>query len=320
MIDLEPIRERWIADRPVYTALAEHIRTLLKAELQRRGLLCSVDARPKEVASLLKKVLRKSYSAPYEDIHDKAGIRVVVSFAADVATVEEVIRQRFRVERYENKTRGLDYRELGYLGVHFDVSLLEGDAARGEWRGLISEIQVHTRAQNCWADVSHHLLYKPAQEAPLQVKRRIYRLMALVELFDESVQEARKVIEMLPGAPEARVLSELEQHFYQFAARPYDRELSFDIIGALERLYDAGERDGFGELMRRFVESNHAKLVELFAAYRDDDRCNPLLFQPEALMVFERLERDPFRLREAWTASFPLLLLENLAMIWGRAV
>src|SRR5436190_16165155 len=115
MIDLEPIRERWISERPVYGALGQHVRTLLKTDLQRRGLLCSVDARPKDVASLLKKVLRKSYRSPYDEIHDKAGIRVIVTFAGDVPVVEEVIRARFEVEAYENKTLGLDYHELGYL-------------------------------------------------------------------------------------------------------------------------------------------------------------------------------------------------------------
>jgi hypothetical protein len=243
-----------------------------------------------------------------------------VTFVDDVPVVEEVIRARFAVERYENKTLGLDYHELGYLGVHFDVSLHDGDVARAEWRGLIAEVQIHTRAQNCWADVSHRLLYKPARDTPIEIKRRIYRLMALIELFDETVQDARKAIEMLPGAPEAGVLAEIEQHFYQFVARPYDRELSLDIIPVLEGLYDARERKEFGELIRSFVARNRQKLDELFEAYRDDDRCNPLIFQPEALMVFERLERDAFRLRDAWAASFPLPLLENLAMIWGRAL
>src|SRR5437868_6010477 len=98
MIDLEPIRERWIAERPAYGALGEQVRTLLKADLQQRGLLCSIDARPKDVASLLKKVLRKSYGSPYDEIHDKAGIRVIVTFAGDVPVVEEVIRGRFEVK------------------------------------------------------------------------------------------------------------------------------------------------------------------------------------------------------------------------------
>jgi ppGpp synthetase/RelA/SpoT-type nucleotidyltranferase len=318
--DLEVLRERWLAERPIYAALGEHIQALLKTDLRRRGLLYSVEARAKDVASLLKKVLRKSYSAPYDEIDDKAGIRVIATFADDVPVVEQVIRARFEVQKYENKTLGLEYHELGYLGVHFAVTLRDADLADVRWRDLIAEIQIHTRAQNCWADVSHRLLYKPAQETPVEIKRRIYRLMALIELFDETVQEARRTIAMLPGAPETGVLAELEQHFYQFVARPYDRELSLDIVKALEGLYDSQEREGFGDMIRSFVERNHEKLEEIFNAYRDDERGNPLLFQPEALIVFERLEHDPFRLRAAWTSAFPLALLENLATIWGRAI
>ncbi|MBI4219915.1 MAG: hypothetical protein HY682_07230 [Chloroflexi bacterium] len=320
MIDLEPIRERWIAERPGYAALAEHIRTLLKPDLQRRGLLCSLDARPKEVASLLKKVLRKDYGAPYEDVHDKAGVRVIVTLADDVPAVVETIRERFEVKHFENKTLGLDYHELGYLGIHFEVALRDADVSRGEWRGLLCEIQIHTRAQNCWADVSHRLLYKPAQDAPVEIKRRIYRLMALIELFDETVQEARKAIRSQPGAPEAAMLADLEYHFFEFVGRPYDRELSFAVVGAIGSTYAAAEQAGFADLMRAFVDRNREKLIELFDNYRDDERANPLLFQPESLMLFERLERDPFRLRDAWASVFPLPLLENLAAVWGHPV
>jgi ppGpp synthetase/RelA/SpoT-type nucleotidyltranferase len=318
MSNLESVREQWIAERPLYVAFTEHVTMLLRAELQARGLLCAVDGRAKTVASLLKKVLRKSYG--YEQITDKAGARVVVTFGNDVEVVERAIRSRFEVLRYENKTLGLDAHELGYLGIHFDVSVRDGGDSRLEWRNLTAEIQVQTKAQNCWADVSHRLLYKSAQEPPPEIRRRVYRLMALIELFDETVQGARKATEMLAGAPEARLLATLESHFYQFVGRAYDRDLSLDIIGVLEHLYGNDEQERFDELITQFVNSNQDKLKDLFAAYYGDERANPLIFQPETLLVFERLERDAFRLREAWSASFPLQLLENLATIWGRTV
>jgi len=318
--DLDSIRERWISERPIYQTLADHIRDLLRGDLQRQGILCSVEGRAKDVASLLKKVMRKSYASPYEEIHDKAGVRVIVAFSGEVAIVENAVQRRFQVDRYENKTLGLEYSELGYLGVHFDVALRESDVIRPEWRSLIAEIQVHTKAQNCWSDVSHRLLYKQDHDTPTEIKRRVYRLMALIELFDETVQESRKAIEMLPGAPEAAVLRELEQYFYQFAGRAYDRDLSLRILEVLEGLYDHQEKQAFHDVISAFVEKNRPKLAELFAAYRNDERGNPLIFQPESLIVFERLEHDPFRLRDSWAATLPMPLLESLAAIWGRPI
>jgi len=72
-------------------------------------------------------------------------------------------------------------------------------------------------------------------------------------------------------------------------------------------------------LLDDFVEHNREKLEEIFRDYAEDERCNPLLFQPETLLVFERLDKDPFRLKEVWARALPLELLESLAAIWGTA-
>jgi hypothetical protein len=41
------------------------------------------------------------------------------------------------------------------------------------------------------------------------------------------------------------------------------------------------------------------------------------LFQPEALMIFQLLERDKFMLREEWVRHYPVKELEDLAVKWG---
>src|SRR5712692_8903915 len=186
MIDHEAIREKWIAERPGYDELASYVCALLKRELQHRGLAVMYAARAKDVASLVKKALRKGYG--YDDIHDKAGVRVIADFPGDVPTVEGVVRDCFEVRHCENKTLGLEYDRLAYLGVHFEVVLKEEMAEAKRWRGMLCEIQIQTRAQNCWAEISHQLVYKSDQDPPQEIKRRVYRLMALVELFDESVE------------------------------------------------------------------------------------------------------------------------------------
>jgi DNA-directed RNA polymerase specialized sigma24 family protein len=45
---------------------------------------------------------------------------------------------------------------------------------------------------------------------------------------------------------------------------------------------------------------------------------NPLLTQPEALLIFERLDSDRARLREGWPVdNLSFELLENMALISG---
>src|SRR2546425_3122194 len=115
--------------------------------------------------------------------------------------------------------------------------------------------------------------------------------MALVELFDESVEMARNELLKLPNFEEGRFLKDLERWFYRLTARRFDRDLSLEIVGTLKEAYSPDEREAFGELLDRFAEQRLDKLEGIYNQYREDDRCSPLLFQPEALMVFERLEQ-----------------------------
>jgi len=230
----------------------------------------------------------------------------------------EIVRQKFTVHKYDNKALGLEYDQLGYLGIHFEVSLPDGHLdSFDQLRGLICEVQLHTRAQNLWADISHELSYKPSQTPPPEIKRAIYRLVAVVEIFDQQVAIARRAMLNLDGFQEARMLEQLDRHFYRFTAKPYDRELSLSTLLGLQGLFSKEEIEGFESLLDEFVDRHAGKLSQIYAQYAEDDRCNPLLFQPETMLVFERLERDPFRLKEAWENFLPLELLESLATVWG---
>lgn len=132
--------------------------------------------------------------------------------------------------------------------------------------------------------------------------------------------QARSELLQLPSFEEGRLLKELEQWFYRLTARRFDRELSLEIIGTLKEAYDVTERRAFAEILGRFAEQHLDKLETIYDDYRLDDRCSPLLFQPEALMVFERLEHDEFRLKDVWCSKLPEILLSGLSMVWGRSI
>lgn len=322
MSDLEVLREQWLREKPLYERFAVFVRDLIREEARSRGIICTVEHRTKHVASLLKKALRKPYVAPYDEITDKAGVRAVVTYHELLPQMEELIRGTFEVLKHENKALTLKYDELGYQGIHFEISLREDKVAEsnGQYQNLVCEVQLQTRAQNLWADVSHELSYKPPLPPPDHVQRAIYRLVALTEIFDTEIAQARRVIFAMPDFEEAQILDCLERSFYRFTARQFDRHLSLIIIRHLKELLDTVEINGFDSMFEDFIRDNEQKLSLIFEEYADDERCNPLLFQPEALLIFERLEKDDFRLAETWQRLLAPNLLDTLAAIWGRAV
>jgi hypothetical protein len=52
-----------------------------------------------------------------------------------------------------------------------------------------------------------------------------------------------------------------------------------------------------------------------------DDSVSLLVRQPEALILWERLEEDAVETARAWSAAgFPRIVLEDLAVLWGADI
>ncbi len=312
-------------ERPRFDALAKRIEASLRRDLAAAGVYCEVSSRAKEVASFLKKALREGYPKPLEEIGDKAGIRVIVPYLEDVPRVESAVKTLCFVEDREQKLEALDYDRLGYLGVHLDVrprpeslGAEPGGADELDLLDCHAEVQIHSKAQSAWAVVSHDLLYKPPVESPGEAKRAITRLVALVEIFDGEVDRLRKVIESAPDFLEMSVASDLDDYLIRFSSKRPDRKLSALSVPTLVHLYDCAPGEVVPKHVGPFVDANQAKLRDIYAAYEDDETANPLLSQPEALLIFERLENDRDRLRESWPMDkLDLELLDGLAVIAG---
>ncbi len=315
---LETVRTQWKENRPKYEALCKKVAYMLKAETQKCGFDCDISFRAKEIDSLIRKVLRKKYADPYNEVSDKAGVRVVCTYRDSLEQLTDIVEQGFEVCGKEDKAAELEFDKLGYPGIHFAIKL-QSDclAENNELDGLICEIQLLTRAQSLWADISHELAYKPTQPPPYEVQRAIHLQSALVEIFDSQMTEARKVMLELPGGLEMRMLEELDSHFFRFTAAKYDRELSLMILNGLQAMFLEEDLDAFGCLIAHFVESKKDTLEYVFKAYADDDRRSPLLFQPESIVIMFCMERNAFKLKETWGRFMPLDLLQGLADAWG---
>lgn len=319
-VDVRVLEEAYERDRSRYERLAIAVEERLAQATRAAGTRCVVSHRVKDMDSFIKKAIRKKYADSLREIGDRAGVRVVVSYEHHVQQVAVLVHELFAVVDEEDKHETLGANELGYLGHHLDVRLKPGSVADSDDLGeLLCEVQIHTKLQSAWAEVSHELIYKSRPSPPRRIERRILRLQTLVELFDEEVSRAQEEILDLPGKEAARLLDELDPYFYRLAGRDYDSELSLQIITTLAGLLDHDELRRIGDVIERFVTKHEEKLQRLYDRHRDLHGVDELLlFQPEALLVFERIENDPFILEQEWSRHYPPDLLEQLALLWGK--
>ncbi len=316
---LEELRRRWIIERPLYCDLGKIVRSKLDRELRARAIAFRCQDRAKEVASFVEKAIRKRYRNPWRQIRDKAGVRAILSYQSDVEAACTAIRKAFEVRREEDKANALGIDKLGYLAVHFEIVLRNQDLA--DWRrfrGKLCEIQVHTAAQNLWAEVAHELSYKPKRELPKDVQRALYRLVAVLEIVDGQIREARDVVLSQPGYAEFAMLDHLNKYFGAMTARTGSPELSIEVLETLKPAYRGANLAEFKGLVDAFVGREGPKLQDVYDNYPADNTSNPFLNVPASLAVFERLEADRFATRDAWAGSFPPSFLESLAEVWGK--
>jgi len=313
-------RAKYLAERPTYVDLACLVKDRVRARMQEIEVRCQVTARAKEVESFVKKLLYRSVSGLSTDIHDLAGVRAIVTYADDVERVVSELAGMFDILHCEDLSQRLGPDQLGYLANHCEVRLRDRVLTQDgkDLSAYVCEIQVHTRAANLWSEVSHELIYKPIQDAPPAVKRRIYRIIALLEVVDSEIASSRDAIMGQAGYEVAAILRDLEHLYYKYCTNVTNPELSAWMVEALKPAYSASERSKIPKLVRQFAHHNDEKLSAIYENNANDPSHSPFLFQPEGLAIFERLERARPKIRMAWTqAGLPEELLTEMAGLWG---
>ena len=121
------------------------------------------------------------------------------SIIAYIDTVSKIIDDNFEIdtESSVDKSKILKADQFGYLSVHYIVSL---DSNRKnlkeytEFKELKAEIQVRTVLQHAWAAIDHKLCYKSKEEIPAELRRKLYRISALLETADDEFDILRSEI------------------------------------------------------------------------------------------------------------------------------
>jgi ppGpp synthetase/RelA/SpoT-type nucleotidyltranferase len=312
---LEEARLKWIEERPLYGEFVTHLKTKLDAGLKSIGMWRRVDGRPKEVDSLIKKMIVKQKQ--YDQVFDKAGVKIILRFhneMEDACTVVETVLHKIK---REDKILLLGTDRFGYQAIHYEVKLLEDDPEVGKFRGMIAEVQVKSLSQNLWSEMAHELTYKASQDIPPTISRRIYCLNALIEVADMEFTRINDDIQHLPGAEIYGILAALERQFFKLAAAEYNKELSLGVIEALMPLYGPMPTEEQAEHFKDFYEQKAKKLNFIYREHQGDRDHSVFLFQPESIMIFDLLERDKYTLTEAWSHHFPIEELSKMATMWG---
>jgi ppGpp synthetase/RelA/SpoT-type nucleotidyltranferase len=303
--------------------VANEVETIAKSA----GIPCRVSGREKSPSEFLKKALRKQDKGYLEDpwgrITDKAGARAIVQLEGQIDQLAAAIEATGTLplaDQPQDSRKG-DPQQLDYTGLHLQVFAPPGldDAERIE-----CELQLRTEAQDLWSSVvSHRFLYKPLVKIPDEIKRSLYRLVALIELFDEEVERAMNTIRKLEGYELYELLDLSERVFLSLSPSPdYDQSLSLQMLSALSPSIPEAELATYPEKLAAFAEERREDLQAVYDQYGPQagevDLRYLLLSQPESVVVLERLTNATGSIEDAWRdAGLPDALLTAVAGVWA---
>jgi ppGpp synthetase/RelA/SpoT-type nucleotidyltranferase len=322
MMTLEEAQARFDQDWERYKNVAEDTATIIRQAAAERHLTCIVEPRAKAVSSFVKKAITKQYLDPWAEITDKAGVRVIVPHSGRLDDARDLVLESFEVIQKEDSREDEELgNRLEYPRLHMQVYAPSSSVEDGPDR-LDCEVQIRSEAADLWARMSHTLLYKPITQAPRPIKRSLYRLLAIVELFDEEVARAVEAIEKSPEYEPDVLLAEAERIYYTFAWSNYSRDLSRLICPILAGVIGSNIAD-FTARLPEFSDTHQAHLRKVYRQYGASSEFAShgkyiLAGQPESIVIFELFECQRHALRQAWEeADLPDSLLDDLADVWG---
>lgn len=192
------------ANRSNYVDFSSVVLGKIEKALEERDILiASSSCRAKTPSSLeakCKKTVWKEdtneyelkYTDPKSQIMDFAGARIVAYLKSDVISICRIVENLFEID-YENsgdKRTILSENEVGYLSVHYIVSLKEYSFEHKKYKGYKCEVQIRTILQDAWAQIFHDRQYKnkSAPSVPDYDLRRNTGLVAgALELIDNQI-------------------------------------------------------------------------------------------------------------------------------------
>lgn len=188
---------------PNYNKLRESLVQALEIILNEHKVkFLQIQHRTKEKESFLKKVNRKNYDYPFEQIEDICGIRIICYYQSDVDKIAEIIENEFDSQPKETKEENLGADQFGYRSTHFIIKIKDNWKGTPNYRGVESlkaEIQIRTVLMHAWAEIEHKLAYKNEKQIPSKFKRDFAGISALLEIADKEFERLKDNIANYQG-------------------------------------------------------------------------------------------------------------------------
>lgn len=173
------------------------------------SLVDSLQSRIKSPESILEKAQRKHFdfnlaTLPH-DMHDIAGIRVIVRFEDDIQAMEQRLAQQPDLKIIRRKDCITHPKPNGYRSLHLILAVPVFLAA-----GTVQvkvEVQIRTIAMNFWASLEHELNYKKQLRNQAALKRQLLEKAQLVHELDHDMNALKNQIRAAgrpvdPNAPD----------------------------------------------------------------------------------------------------------------------
>jgi putative GTP pyrophosphokinase len=233
-ISRDSIKDVYPSVYPTLVRCTTMLRGLVTQFCANQGIkIQAIEARAKELDSLLDKFGRHPDYQWLSDSEDLCGIRVVTFYLEDVDLVRQVLRDEFEILKEEDR-RAVQPETFGYQSVHMIARLPERRRELTEYSafaGFKIEFQVRTVLQHAWGVISHALDYKTEGDVPAEVRRTLFRVAALLETGDELFGAFRREVQGLRAQYERQVTTEewrrlplnLESALLSWSRMPIDK-------------------------------------------------------------------------------------------------
>jgi putative GTP pyrophosphokinase len=195
--EIDTILAKFDEKKPTLEAFCLKTEGLLEASLQEANIRYhSVSSRVKDRKKLETKFQdsTKNYE-DLDDITDLAGLRVITYYGDDIDRIAKIIEKEFSIDK-ENSVdkRDTEPDRFSYHALHFVCSHLEKRTSDVEYRkfaGIRCEIQITSILRHAWSEMEHEWYDLPKEAYEKDVKKRFYRLAALLDLAESEFLDIR---------------------------------------------------------------------------------------------------------------------------------
>ena len=235
------------------------------------------------------------------------------------------ISNNFDIDYTNSIIKGADCAEdrFGYLSTHLIASLPEVRVNLFEFRhlaGLKMEIQIRTVLQHAWAVLDWKLRYKTENEVPKELRRKLFRISALLEAADDAFSDLQKSANSLRAEYSSEIRQgkfdisinrdSLEAFLFQSATvrdvldrcelrgiqinrdnRP-GPNTAYDYLISSLAACDVGTLDQFEERLRNVRESN----IDDLLAIRNKGNFQFGIFTPLRILMVSQLNSEQQRM------------------------